>query len=73
MYRQGVFKMTCSGAIAFGNAVSSASGAGYANTIMVAPVTASGSAIIGQALETGADTETIRVQVDVGAGGAQIS
>ena len=65
--------MTCSGAIVVGNSVSSAAGTGYLNTIMQAPVTASGSAIIGQALETGADTETIRVQVDVGAGGAQIS
>lgn len=70
VFRRGVFDMLASGAIAVGKAVSSA---GHDNYILQAPITASGAAILGHALETAADGETIQVYVDVGAGGNHLS
>jgi hypothetical protein len=72
VFRKGIFDIKASGAIPVGSAVI-ASGDSGLNTIKIAPVTASGAAILGYALETATDAETIQVLVDVGCGGAQIS
>jgi len=71
--RRGVFKMYASGAIAVGQAVSSAADANFPNYVKQAGVTISGAAVLGHALETAAAGETFRVFVSVGAGGNQIS
>ena len=73
VYARGIFKMYASGAIAVGQAVSSASDANFPNYVKQAAVTLSGAAILGHALETATSTETFLVFVDVGAGGNQIS
>jgi len=70
MFREGIFSMTLSGDVIAGQAVCSH---GNSNIIKFAPVTVSGAAIIGHALETGAEGENILVHVNVGAGGNQIS
>jgi len=62
-YRGGQFKMYLSGSVSVGHPVSVGS---PANFIKEAPVTASGSATIGIALEDGADGEQIRVEVRPG-------
>lgn len=72
LHRKGVFKLLLSGAVTAGEAVSSGA-VTTPNTIIRAPVTVSGSAVLGQALETGADGETIRVAVNIGCGGNQVS
>jgi hypothetical protein len=73
VYRRGIFDMVASGAIAVGEAVQSAASTGFSNTIMKAAVTSSGACILGYALETASDAETIQILVDVGCGGNQIS
>lgn len=70
VHRRGIFDMYASGAIVVGHAVISA---GVANEVKSAPVTASGASILGRALETATDQETIQIDVNVGAGGAQLS
>lgn len=70
MFRRGIFDLRCSGAVPVGEAVDSL---GADNYIRRAPVTSSGSSIIGIALETGSDNEVIQVFVDIGCGGNQIS
>ena len=71
VYRRGIFDMVASGTIVVGHAVQAAGVP--SNTIMNAAVTSSGCAILGHALETASDGETIQVFVNVGAGGNQIS
>jgi hypothetical protein len=71
VYRRGIFDMVASGAIAVGEAVQAAGAP--SNTIMRAAVTSSGACILGYALETASDAETIQILVDVGCGGNQIS
>lgn len=70
VYTEGIFKMTASGAIPVGQAVQSG---GRNNQVEAALVTTSGAGIIGYALETAADTETLLVKVQVGCGGNQRS
>jgi len=61
VWTDGVFDLTASGAIAIGQPVCSA---GDGNKVQaVASAAASGAAIIGYALETASDTETINVRV----------
>lgn len=71
VYRRGIFDCVASGAITVGDAVASAGTP--SNTVKTAAVTASGSCILGYALETASDAETIQVLVEVGAGGSQIT
>ena len=73
VFRRGIFDMVASGAISVGNPVSSWSSTGAANVVHETPVTASGAAILGHALETAAEGETFQVYVDVGAGSSGIS
>ena len=68
MYRKGIFKMTCSGAIPVGLAVSI-----YNGLVYCSPVTTSGCAILGHALETIGNGETGLIEVDIGSGGNHIS
>lgn len=70
VYRRGIFRLLASGSITVGDAV--ASGA-TANTIYTAPVTFKSGSILGHALETVTNAQTIRIAVNVGAGGNQIS
>jgi len=70
VFRRGWFDMVCSGAVLLGEAVSSM---GHDNYIHKAPVTASGACILGHALETGSDAERILIDVNVGAGGNQVT
>ena len=65
MFRRGWFEMLCSGAVNLGDPLTA-----YHNEVQVCAVTASGANIIGTALETGSDNETILVDVNIGAGGA---
>ena len=64
LFREGIFKMVLSGTINAGEAVSThvATG-GAANLIHRAPITASGSQTLGIAMETGAEGETILVDL----------
>lgn len=71
VYRRGIFRMTSSGSLFVGQSASCASSA--VNMVRQAPVTVSGSAILGQALETASNGEEILLYVNVGAGGNQIS
>lgn len=71
LYRRGVFDMVASGAIRIGAAVASAGTP--ANQVLEAGVTASGACVLGYALETASDGETIQILVDVGCGGNSIS
>ena len=73
IFMGGIFKMTASGTVPVGRAVSSASITAWPNYVCAAPVTVSGSAILGHALETAAAGDTFLVRVNVGAGGNQIS
>lgn len=62
VYMRGIFKMECGGNITVGDMVEST---GTANHIVTATQTANATAnIIGRALETGADTETILVDLN---------
>jgi len=70
VFREGIFDMKASGAITVGHVVYSA---GAVNEVKVAPATASGASIIGYALETASDAETIQIYVNVGAGGRHAS
>lgn len=72
VYRRGIFKMYASGAIPVGLAVASVASP-WTNYVGLAGVTASGAAILGHALETAANGETLLVAVNIGAGGNQIS
>lgn len=71
VYKRGIFKMIASGSITAGNAVGSI--AAWTNYVQFAPLTASGSCILGHALETVTNGQTLLVQVNVGAGGNQVS
>lgn len=70
-YKRGMFSLTCSGAVVVGEAVVSV--VNFPNYIAAAGITASGACILGHAMETGAVGETIRVYVNVGVGGNQVS
>ena len=70
VYRKGIFDLRCSGAVPVGEAVDSL---GSYNYIRRAPVSSSGSSILGIALEDGSDAEFIQVFVNVGCGGNQIT
>jgi hypothetical protein len=70
VYRGGIFKMTASGAINAGQAVSANV---MANTVLLAGITCSGAAIVGHALETAAINDTFLVELHVGAMGNQIA
>lgn len=66
VHRKGIFDMNASGAISVGQAVMSA---GAVNEVKQAGgATISGAAILGYALETAADNETIQIYVDIGGG-----
>lgn len=60
VWTDGIFEMTCSGAVVLGCPVQTAA---PGNMIMQATTTASGATIIGYALETGADLERINVRL----------
>lgn len=68
--RKGIFRARASGAIPMGEAVDSL---GADNYIRRAPVTSSGTSILGHALETFSDNEEALIMVNVGAGGNHIS
>lgn len=69
VYRRGIFDMTCSGAVAVGSSVISYADANYPNTIGTAVGKIfSGAAILGTALETGADAEVIQIDLNLGGG-----
>lgn len=63
IYREGIFKMTLSGTVSAGHAV--ATGA-IVNVITAAGVSLSGSSVLGLALETGTEGETILVELKPG-------
>jgi len=66
VYREGIFKLTASGAIAVGKFVQTASGSGKDNKIMAhTGAFVSGGTVLGQALETAASGETLRVHVRI--------
>ena len=68
IYRRGIFKMTASGAINIGEPIMAGTTTNP-NVISVANLlNLSGARIIGHALETAADGETLAVALDVGAG-----
>lgn len=67
VYREGVFIVTLSGACTAGDALMVAGGTGTNDVMRVDDV--SGSAMIGYALETGATTESIYMELKPGAGG----
>lgn len=69
VFRRGIFDMNASGAIPVGAPVMAA---GAANQVKLAAVTASGAMVIGTALETASDAETIQIDLNIGVGG-QIS
>lgn len=70
VFQQGVFDMTCSGAVTLGEAVYAAA---QVNQVAHAGADIKSSQIIGHALETGADDEQIQIMVNVGAAGNQVS
>ncbi len=61
VYREGVFKMTAGGAITVGDAVNTNASTGAANEVVVAGVNDEN--VLGIALETAADTETLLVEL----------
>jgi hypothetical protein len=66
VYHDGIFDCVCSGAVALGTLV----GAGAANQVFqLTMVNCSGANVLGHALETGADAETIQIQIHPGIGG----
>lgn len=70
MHRRGWFFMTLSGSASIGQALMvSASATTYPNHVELAAVTASGATIIGHALETGTNGQTILVDVNIGGNG----
>lgn len=63
VYRRGIFKATAGGAITVGDMLESSSGA--ANEVITATFTANATAnLIGRALETAADTETLLIELN---------
>lgn len=68
VWRSGVIaKMVASGSITVGKAVCSAGGApAHVNMVYEAPLTCSGSGILGHALETATAGETLKVYINVG-------
>ena len=67
VHRDGEFKVYCSGSVAVGTALSSCVSDG--NYVAAAAVTASGSCVLGYALETATAGETFRMRLHIGAGG----
>lgn len=65
LYRKGDFDMVASGAITVGFPVSIASTAGFSNVVKQATGAESGAMIIGYALETASDAETIQVRLNL--------
>jgi len=61
VWTDGIFDMVASGAIGVGQAVTT--GGGVSNQVSTANAIASGAQIIGYALETASDTETINIRV----------
>lgn len=70
VFRKGIFDLQLSGACSVGDSLEALGADDY---VIGAPVTTSGSSIIGTALETGTDNEVIQVEVSIGAGGSQVS
>ena len=73
VFRKGIFKATCSGAIPVGAPLASAAdgAAHFINYVCTANAAGcSGSKTLGYALETGADTETILIDLNIGVGAA---
>jgi len=66
VYRRGWFDMKCSGAVVLGSKLVFAGGD---NCVVQATSAHSGAAVIGTALETGADNEVILVDLNIGGGG----
>jgi len=67
IYRTGIFRMKLSGAVTCGQAVAIADTSVFPNHIKAADATCIGSKTLGIALETGANTETILVELKIGA------
>jgi len=70
IYRRGIFRMKLSGGCTVGDALASASLSPWLNYVYQATAACSGSRIIGHALETGTDSETILVDLNIGTGAA---
>lgn len=68
IYRRGIFKMSLSGAANVGDSLKADASLNYVRVAGLA-TDSSGARIIGHALETGANNETILVAVNIGAGG----
>ena len=66
VYRGGIFKVYLSGACIAGDALTTTNTANY---VRICETTLSGSRIIGTALETGAEDETILMELKPGCGG----
>lgn len=62
VFRSGIFDLVCSGAVPVGAAVVTHSSSGAANVIAAADVNSEN--ILGTALETGAEGETIQVELN---------
>jgi len=73
VYRRGIFKMILSGTCVYGNPLVAADTTTFPNHVKVAAVTSSGAQILGHALEAGGTSETILVDVNIGAGGFHLS
>ena len=69
VYRAGIFKGTASGAILIGQACA----ANTNNTVIVAGITVSGSAVVGHSFETAALNETFLMDMHIGGMGNQIA
>lgn len=63
--RHGIVELSCSGAVALGAKVASQ---GHDNYIVQATSSMSGAAVLGTALESGSNGESIQVDLNIGAG-----
>lgn len=61
VYREGIFKMTAGGAITVGDAVMTNAASGAANEVITAAINSEN--LLGLAMETAADTETLLVEL----------
>lgn len=70
VFRRGQFRMIISGSVLIGQALQATDTTQHPNHVGGAPLTASGSSVIGTALEAGTTGQTIRVDLNVGTGGS---
>lgn len=70
VYLRGIFKATAGGAITVGDGLINNATTGAANEVITATAAADNAAVFGIALETAADTETLKVLLNVGIGGS---